>query len=76
VLTALKERVQNRLEEAARLCSRLMEREINVRQMLHLIHAQLSFAALVLAGGISPLVAVLLMTWFAASVYQCAKALR
>ena len=66
---------QRGLEEAARLFGRILEREINVRQMLHLVHAQLAFSALVLLGGISALVAVLLMAWFVLSVIQCVRAL-
>lgn len=75
VLTVLGQKVQNALEESARLCGRLMEREISVRQMLHLVHAQLAFSALVLLGGGQPLVAVLLMAWFVVSVIQCVRAL-
>lgn len=54
--------------------SRLAEEEVSPRQALCLVHAQLAFAALVLLGGISPLVAVLLFAWFGLSVWQCARA--
>ena len=52
--------------------SQMMEEEVSPQQALRLVHAQLAFAALVLAGGASPLVAVLLFAWFALSVWQCA----
>ena len=74
-LSALSQKIQKGLEETAQLCGRVLERDINVRQMLHLVHAQLAFSALVLLGGISALVAVLLMAWFVLSVIQCVRAL-
>ena len=75
-MSVLSQKVQSGLEETAQLFGRILEREINVRQMLHLIHAQLAVSALVLLGGISPLVALLLMAWFTLSVVQCARAMR
>ena len=63
--------VQTVLESMADLFSRILGEHVNVRQSLHLIHAQLAFSALILFGGISPLVAVLLMCWFVLSVIQC-----
>ena len=74
-LSALSQKIQKGLEETAQLFGRVLERDINVRQMLHLVHAQLAFSALVLLGGISALVAVLLMAWFVLSVIQCVRAL-
>lgn len=52
-----------------------LERKINAKQTLHLLHAHISFTALLLMGGISAFVAVLLLIWFAVSVLQCAKSL-
>ena len=75
-LSVLSQKVQKCLEETARLFGSLLEREINVRQMLHLVHAQLAFLALILLGGISALVALLLMACFTLSVVQCARAMR
>ncbi len=56
--------------------SRIMERELTPMQCLHLLHAQLAFGALLLLGGTSAVVAVLLAAWFGLSVLQCARALK
>lgn len=53
-----------------------LEQKINETQALYLLHAHMSFIALLLFGGISAFVAVLLFVWFAVSVLQCVKALR
>ncbi len=53
--------------------SRLSDQEVTPRQAVCLVHAQVAFAALVLLGGSSPLVAVLLFAWFGLSVWQCAE---
>ena len=74
-LSVMSRGIQKGLEEIARLFGRILEREINVRQMLHLVHAQLAFSALILLGGISVLVAVLLMVWFVLSVVQCVRSM-
>lgn len=52
-----------------------LERKINARQTLHLLHAHVSFTALLLLGGISALAAVILFVWFAVSVLQCVRSL-
>ena len=74
-LSVLSQRVQKGLEDIAQLFGRILERNINVRQMLHLVHAQLAFSALVLLGGISAMTAILLMSWFVLSVIQCVRVL-
>ena len=74
-LSVLSQRVQKGLEDIAQLFGRILERNINVRQMLHLVHAQLAFSALILLGGISAMTAILLMSWFVLSVIQCVRVL-
>ena len=74
-LIANSRHVQAGLESVADLFSRILGERVNVRQSLHLIHAQLAFSALILFGGISAVVAVLLMCWFVLSVIQCVHAL-
>ena len=71
---AMAQGLQNSLEEVADLFSRILGERVNVRQSLHLIHAQLAFCALILFGGLSALVAALLMCWFVLSVIQCVHA--
>ncbi len=56
--------------------STTLERKVNSLQALHLLHAHLSFSSLLLFGGLSVLIAVVLFVWFAVSVYQCARALK
>lgn len=74
-LSVLSQRFQKGLEDIAQLFGRILERNINVRQMLHLVHAQLAFSALILLGGISAMTAILLMSWFVLSVIQCVRVL-
>ena len=50
--------------------SQMMEERITPQQTLRLIHAQIAFAALVLFGGASPAMSLVLFAWFALSVLQ------
>ena len=53
--------------------SRILGEKVNACQALHLLHAQVSFAALIMMSGISVLVCALLLAWFVLSVWHCAQ---
>lgn len=53
--------------------SRILGEKVNACQALHLLHAQVSFAALIMMCGISVLVCALLLAWFVLSVWHCAQ---
>ncbi len=61
------------MSSIATLCSNILEEPVSALLALHLLNAQLSFAFLVLFGGIFPVVAVLLLVWFSVAVWQCVQ---
>ena len=64
--------LQNRLVVTLSVwMSRMLGEPVNTRQTLHLLHAQVSFAALIMMCGISVLVCALLLVWFVLSVWHC-----
>lgn len=64
----------NIMTNIARLFSTIMEEEVSEKFAFHLIHAQVSFAALVLLGSINLWVACGMLAWFLLSVYCCMQA--
>ncbi len=62
------------MTDIARLFSTIMEEEVSEKFAFHLIHAQVSFAALVLLGGIHLLAACGMLVWFLLSIYCCMQA--
>lgn len=52
-------------------CSMLLEEEVTFGKLMSLLHAHVSFVALVLFGGATIWMCLLLMAWFLLSVYQC-----
>ena len=66
--------LENRLVVALSVwMSRILGEKVNACQALHLLHAQVSFAALIMMCGISVLVCALLLAWFVLSVWPCAQ---
>ena len=57
----------------AMIMSRILGEEVTSRQALHLLHAQVSFVALLLLCGIGLFACVLLLAWFVLSVWHCAQ---
>jgi len=57
----------------AALFSTILEEEVTPLRALHLLNAQLSFGLLLVLGGLSPIIAALLLLWFALSLWQCKR---
>lgn len=55
----------------SRIYSGLLEEKVSARRTLKLVHAQLAMAALLLVGGVSTVVAILLSIWTVLAVWQC-----
>lgn len=51
--------------------SAMLEEEVSASQVLLLIHATIAFMCVLLFGGLSLLVAFVLLAWFGLTVYQC-----
>lgn len=77
VFSAISENISQRVRESkcvkrlVEICSLLLEEEVSLGKVMSLLHAHLSFVALVLFGGISAIVCLLLMGWFLLASYQC-----
>lgn len=54
----------------ARLFSAILSEKISTLKAIKLANAQAAIASLLIFGGISPLVAVILLAWVGAAVYQ------
>ena len=50
---------------------KLLEEQVSARRTLKLVHAQLVMGALLLLGGVSLVVAILLCAWTILAVWQC-----
>ena len=57
----------------AQMFASVLEKSVTNIEALHILNAMLSFSALLLFGGISVVVAALMLCWFAISVYQCSR---
>lgn len=55
----------------SRIYSGLLEEKVSARRTLKLVHAQLAAVALLLLGGLSSMVAILLCLWTVLAVWQC-----
>ena len=55
----------------AQIYSGLLEEKVSTRRTLKLVHAQLAMGALLLVGGLSTVVAILLSIWTVLAVWQC-----
>ena len=55
----------------SKIYSNLLEEKVSARRTLKLLHAQLAMGALLLLGGLSAMVAILLCSWTVLAVWQC-----
>ena len=55
----------------ANLYSAILGEEVSALKAVKLTNAQVATASLMIFGGMSPLVAALLLAWMALAVYQC-----
>ena len=55
----------------SKIYSGLLEEKVSARRTLKLVHAQLAMGALLLVGGVSTVVAILLSIWTVLAVWQC-----
>ena len=55
----------------AQIYSSLLEEKVSARRTLKLVHAQLAMGALLLVGGLSTVVAIMLSIWTVLAVWQC-----
>ena len=55
----------------ARLYSAILGEETSALMAIKLTNAQAATASLIIFGGMSPLVAALLLAWMGLAVYQC-----
>lgn len=57
----------------AKFCSLVLEEEVSALKAINLLHAFVAFMAMLLLGGNSIIVQVLLMLWFAVTVSICKR---
>mgnify|MGYP004565806727 FL=1 len=55
----------------AELFSAILGEKVSAIKAIKLANAQAAIASMIVFGGISPLVAAIMLTWVGASVYQC-----
>lgn len=58
----------------AALISLMLEEEVSVSKSLHLLHANIAFACVILFAGVSVWMAFVLLAWFALTIVQCKRA--
>ncbi len=61
------------IERMAKFVSFIMEEEISPLQLWYLLQTVLSFMVLVFSVGVPILVRLVLLAWFALSVWQCKR---
>lgn len=55
----------------AELFSAILGKKVSAIKAIKLANAQAAIASMIVFGGISPLVAAIMLAWVGASVYQC-----
>ena len=55
----------------AELFSAILGKKVSAIKAIKLANAQAAIASMIVFGGISPLVAAIMLAWAGASVYQC-----
>ena len=55
----------------AELFSAILGKKVSAIKAIKLANAQAAIASMIVFGGISPLVAAIMLAWGGASVYQC-----
>ena len=55
----------------AELFSAILGKKVSAIKAINLANAQAAIASMIVVGGISPLVAAIVLAWVGASVYQC-----
>lgn len=55
----------------ADLMSKILGEKISPQKAIRLLNAQAALTSLIIFGGISPLVALVLLAWMGLAVYQC-----
>ena len=55
----------------SKIYSNLLEEKVSARRTLKLLHAQLAMGTLLLLGGLSAMMAILLCAWTVLAVWQC-----
>lgn len=55
----------------AELFSAILGKKVSAIKAIKLANAQAAIASMIVFGGISPLVAAIMLAWVRASVYQC-----
>lgn len=55
----------------ADLMSKILGEKIGPKKAIRLLNAQAAMASLIIFGGASPLVALILLAWMGLAVYQC-----
>lgn len=63
----------NAVLRMAAFFSKVSGEKVSPLRAVHLLNAQFSFVGVILFGGFSLVVALLMLIWFALSVYQCSK---
>ncbi|MGN0233899.1 MAG: hypothetical protein ACI4B5_05705 [Bacteroidaceae bacterium] len=56
---------------AAEVLSKILDEKISPLKTIKVLNAQAAIASLMIFGGISPLVATILLAWVGLAVYQC-----
>ena len=55
----------------AEVLSMILGEKISPKKAIKVLNVQAAIASLMIFGGISPLIAVVLLTWMGLAVYQC-----
>ncbi len=55
----------------AEVLSMILEEKISPKKAIKVLNVQAAIASLMIFGGISPLIAVVLLAWMGLAVYQC-----
>lgn len=56
---------------AAEVLSMILGEKISPKKAIKVLNVQAAIASLMIFGGISPLIAVVLLAWMGLAVYQC-----